>query len=429
MADDVEFRFVAASIRRANRLHRQYAEAFLERAGTKKPSIGVQFEELCDLVDAAVDDYETRHAAAADEIDQTVILNAARELLAWTRALQRRRAWLDAAEIPPIDLGSFYYLTGLAKAIVRGDTELTVVATREGSYATVVNPFRQMTTPVSQGIVLVALVPHRETRSGLLHPLLAHEIGHGVAKVHGYPEQLSRSLTPGTVETLLNDGAEKQGEQSGRPPHEERAVLDKRFVSWIEEIFCDSVATACLGATYLFSFATEVLPDDPDATGTKHPPSRQRVRFIVEHLDRLGWGPILDREVNGFMQWVRKLASETPASRGHGDDALRAAIDVGGRTIQDAVDQHVAGSLAPPDEAALAYVVELLAQHVPPAQHEDAKAISRPTIIAGCWLAALKGRGGHVDDLADAVDSPELGELLPYALELSVIVERWVAAE
>lgn len=428
MADDVEFRFVASSTRRAVRLQREYAEAFLERAQPATPSIGVQFRELCDVIDQTIDQYEQRHAAAGNVVDRTLILNAARELLAWTRALQARRAWLDGAESPPIDLGSFYFLTALAKAIVRADAELTVVATDEGSYATFVNPFRTPSVPVPKGIVLVALVPHRETRSGLLHPLLAHEIGHGVAKVHGLVDKLSTSLVQGKIEKILGDGAKKAGEQSGRPAHEERAVLDKRLGSWIEEIFCDAVATACLGATYLFSFATEVLPDDPDAAGPKHPPSRQRVRFIVAHLDRLGWGQILDREVPEFMQWVRKLASDPPTSRSVADDALREAIDEGGRSIQDAVDTHVAASTAQPDAAGLTYVEELLAQHVPPSQHEGGGAISRPTIIAGCWLSALKSRSGNIDGLADAVDSPELGQLLPYALELSVIVEHWVEA-
>jgi hypothetical protein len=78
-----------------------------------------------------------------------------------------------------------------------------------------------------------------------------------------------------------------------------------------------------------------------------------------------------------------------------------------------------------PDETALAAVADLLEQHVPPAQLIDGAALDRPTIIVGCWLAALKGRGGAADALADAVDSPELAELLPYALELSVIVDRW----
>jgi hypothetical protein len=428
VADDIEFRFVAASIRRAARLQRQYATTFLETAGAERRSIGEQFSELCDRIDQVVDDYEQRHATAADLVARRVILNAARELLAWTRSLQLRRAWLDAAATPPIDLGSLYYLSGLAKAIVRADAELTVVATHEGSYATVVNPFRAPTKPVPPGIVLVALVPHRETRSGLLHPLLVHEIGHGVAMVHGFTETLRDSLRTPAVETLLDDGAANAATHSGRTAYEERAVLDKRLAAWIEEIFCDAVATACLGATYLFSFATEVLPDDVDAAGPKHPPSRQRVRLILEHLDRLGWGTILDAEAPDFMQWVRDMATDTPAPQRSGDDALRAVIDLGGRAIQDAVDTHVTDSAVTPDDDALAHVAALLAQHVPPSQHENGDAINRPTIIAGCWLAALKSRSGNVDGLADAVDSPELGELLPYALELSVIVERWETA-
>jgi hypothetical protein len=425
VADDTEFRFVTASVRRAARLQREYVEAFLETADADRCSIGEQFAELCGQIDQIVENYEERYAATSDQLDRMLVLNAARELLVWARNLQLRRAWLDAARTPPIDLGSFYYLSGLAKAVVREDSELTVVATHEGSYATVVNPFRRPANPVPAGIVLVALIPHRETSSGLLHPLLAHEIGHGVAKVHGYTEQLQAKLTPGDVEKALEEGATQEANRSKRTPQEERAVLDKRFGAWIEEIFCDGVATACLGATYLFSFATEVLPYDVDTAGSKHPPTRQRVRLILEHLDRIGWGEFLDQEVPDFMEWVRSVVLASPSPQRPGDEALLSAIDLAGRAIQETVDEHIGIHIVVPDETALASVAGLLSQHAPPAQHEDGKAIDRPAIVVGCWLSALKSRSGTVEALVEAVDSPELRQLLPYALELSLIVDRW----
>ncbi len=428
MADDTEFRFVTASVRRAARLQREYVEAFLETANTDRRSIGEQFAELCAQIDHIVEDYEERYAATSDQLDCKLVLNAARELLVWTKNLQLQRAWLDAATTPPIDLGSFYYFSGLTKAIVRDDSELTIVATHEGSYATVVNPFRQPAHPVPHGIVLVALIPHRETSSGLLHPLLAHEIGHGVAKVHGYTDRLQARLTGGNVEEALDKGATEEAQRSKRTPKEERAVLDKRFGAWIEEIFCDGVATACLGATYLFSFATEVLPDDIDTAGPKHPPTRQRVRLILKHLDRIGWGEFLDDEVPDFMEWVRSVVLAEPSPQRPSDEALLSAIDLSGKEIQEVVDEHIGKHVVVPDENALTAVAGLLSQHVPPAQHEDGKAIDRPTIVVGCWLSALKSRSGTLEALAEAVDSPELGQLLPYALELSVIVDRWQMA-
>lgn len=275
---------------------------------------------------------------------------------------------------------------------------------------------------------MVALVPHREIRSGLLHPLLAHEIGHGVAKVHGYTEQLRTDLMVGDIEKLIVDGAKEAATESKRAATEERAVLEKRLEAWIEEIFCDAVATACLGATYLFSFATEVLPDDVDVAGPKHPPTRQRVKHILKHLDYLGWGPVIDQEVPGFATWIRGVASANATPQRPADEALRGAIDLAGERIHNTVDQHVAANSAKPDEHALEAVAKLLEQHVPPAQHDDGRPIAHPMIIAGCWLSAMKTRNGNVDALAGAVDSDEVGRLLPYALELSVIVDRWQTA-
>ena len=218
-----EFRFVTASVRRAARLQREYVEAFLETANTDRGSIGEQFAELCAQIDHIVEDYEERYAATSDQLDCKLVLNAARELLVWTKNLQLQRAWLDAATTPPIDLGSFYYFSGLAKAIVRDDSELTIVATHEGSYATVVNPFRQPAHPVPHGIVLVALIPHRETSSGLLHPLLAHEIGHGVAKVHGYTDRLQARLQ-GVMLRKHSIRAQLK-KRNGRSAHQRRSAL------------------------------------------------------------------------------------------------------------------------------------------------------------------------------------------------------------
>lgn len=425
VADCTELRFVTASVRRAARLQRDYADTFLEDARGGRALIGRQFAELCDRICEMVSDYEREYKQATDHFDRKLILNALQELLARTRDLQALRAWIDAAAAPAIDLGSFYYLAGLAKAIVREDAELTVVATHQGSYATVVNPFRQPAQPPPEGIVLVALVPRREMRTGFLHPLLAHEIGHGVAKVHGFVEQMEGQLEPDALEDILDVGAEAQSKQSRKSANAERAMLIKRLAAWREEIFCDAIGVACLGATYLFSFATEVLPDDIDSAGLKHPPTRQRVRLIIEHLDRLGWTDVLKSEVPDFMRWVREIASTAPAPQGPADEALRKAVDLIGTHIQDKVDAHLGELVFQPDRQTLAAVAELIAQHVPPAQLDDGRPIDRPTIIVGCWLAALKSGGGSIDALASAVDSAELAKLLPYALELSVIVDKW----
>lgn len=91
MADDTEFRFVTASVRRAARLQREYVDSFLETAGSER-AIGEQFAELCDKIEPVVSDYERRHAATTDALDRRLILNAVRELLAWTRNLQLRCA-------------------------------------------------------------------------------------------------------------------------------------------------------------------------------------------------------------------------------------------------------------------------------------------------------------------------------------------------
>lgn len=435
MADSAEFAFVASSVRRAAAAQRRAAEDYLADAKHGR-HLAEQFLGLCDAIVEVLGLYEEAFRDEQDLLQRLLLLSETRGLLDNTRDLQLRRVWLDAAGEPAIDLGSYYFFSALARALVHPDCELTVATQNEGSYAILVDPFKSPEELGTPPIVLVAMVPGREIRTGLLHPLLVHEVGHGVSKVHGIAAaQCAAALKRDDVKEMVHAVAQEAAaaaEQAGQtiPVEDFERLLARRLQDWIEEIVCDAVATACLGATYLLSFATEVLATNVDKTGDKHPAPRQRVRLIVEQLDRLGWKPILDAHVPDFAKWIRALAEGAPGAkpldRSPSDQLMNDVIALIGADVQQAVEQHIGDRVFRPAPAEIQGVAELLEQHVPPAQHEG-EPISRPTIIAGCWLSALKQHGGTVDRLAEAIDVPELARLLPYALELSILVDRWNA--
>lgn len=424
MVDTAEFDFVIKSAYRALDLQKQAAKRFSDTSDWRQPVLAEQLSSLIDQFEEAIQKCDCRLGSVEDDDEQKIALNEARSLLHQTRSLQERTRWLEFAAKPPIDLGSFYYLSSLAKRLIGPDCELTVVATHDGSYAMRPDFFLRGSSEESR-LPLIALIPFRELRSGLLHPLLVHEIGHGVAHIVDLGNTLFRELLDDQVGKSLRDAANVIASKTKIDAAAIEEDLFECFQFWAEEIFCDAIALACLGVSYLFAFTAEVLPKELDKATRSHPPSRQRLRLIIERLRRLGWDDVVSNEVPGLVGWLNAAATAEPCSLGPGFDDLRNGIDATGPMIQEFAEEHVGGLLLRPDAGGLEEARLLLAENVPPAQLANGGAADRGTLIAACWLSALSKAEGSLAGIVQALDSPELGQLLPYALEMSVLVEKW----
>ena len=429
---DEEFAFVTASVRRAARLQRAACLAVLaDESRAASHELALHLDRAYQAIEQRVDHREAQFAVAPDDAVKEDAVVEMRQMVWRVRGLQSNLAWLDAAGEVPIDLGTAYFVDDAARALVADRVEVTVVATDQSSYATTSNPFDPLirgwrTLPPDQPVVVVVFIPRREQHSGLLHPLIIHELGHAADSAHGLVDRIwamarGRKRLAARFSKTASEFAKDKGIDAG----EATTHIAERLRAWIAESFCDAFATQQLGPTYLYSFLAEVVAASIDDPGPAHPPPRQRVRHIVEQLDRLGWTEFMAQKDPKLDSWVRELTAVAPPYDGMpgfltwANDELRAVV-------RKEVERHVRGRIFRPDPKELEEVTELLAIRVPPAQRgAGGAAIAPASIMLCCWHAALDGAGGGPSALAVAPDAEELAELLPAALELSALVEAW----
>jgi len=339
-----------------------------------------------------------------------------------------------------LDLGTRYLVDQITATLVVGHAEVTVVAATDRSYATVTNPLRPVfelsgaTLPSSETIIVV-FVPRREQRSGLLHPLIMHELGHAANKRHNLVARVL-STEPGRKELLAVMGeARKSAEASakGEAGADELAAVAEdvaaRFVAWIEEAICDAIAAHILGPTYLYSFMAIVGTSDIDAAGDEHPTTRQRIRLLLMQLDSLGWHDVLADAAPNIDEWFREAASNAPEHADPDVACCEAALARLYQEIVDVVVDHLDGLVfhASDFDPIREEIDGLLTLGIPPCQTVRRAPIGRAAIILGSWLFAVEAQGGDLDALAVAADVPELSRLLPKALQDAAMLEAWEA--
>ena len=457
---DREFNLLAASAERTARVQRDEVKRFLDATqrqpvastkaatsvakGDSQPRRGAilakhlhgAYDALIAHVAQRVADYET----LPDAKSKVGALTEMRQMVVGARNLHRSLSWLDAAGNPPLDLGTRYLVDQITATLVVGHAEITVVAATDRSYATVTNPLRPVfelsgATLPSDETIIVVFVPRREQRSGLLHPLIMHELGHAANKRHNLVARVLMTESGSKELSTVMGGARKNAEASAKAAvgTDELATVAEdvaaRFLAWIEEAICDAIAAHILGPTYLYSFMAIVGTSDIDAAGDEHPTTRQRIRLLLTQLDGLGWHTVLGDAAPNIDEWFREAASEAP---GHADPDVACCEAALARLYQEIVDvvaDHLndlvfrASDFDPIREE----IGGLLALGIPPCQTVARAPIGRAAIILGSWLFAVEAQGGGLDALAVAADVPELSRLLPKALQDAAMLEAWEA--
>jgi hypothetical protein len=429
-AIDREFHFVASSVERAISRHAAAAREFLSYETRRGAAVCHHLVALFEAFERHVAKRRAEYAEMDDGAVKRGALVEMRKLLRSARKFQHALAWIDAAHNPPLDLGSTYFVEHAARALVTVDAEVVVVASTEFSYSTTSNPYRALTmlwggSSDRRDDVILVLVPRREQYTGLLHPLIVHELGHALDYEHravrGIVETGARrvpiDLRFGRATRRIAEAAQVEGPIAAR-------YLSNRLLKWVAEIFCDAIATEFLGPSYLYAFLAEVGAGDLDTPGTAHPPPRQRVRLMVDHLDRLGWGETMASGAPELDAWIRETAA-TKRDYGQEERFLLWALNQLAALVRRTAAARVKPHRFRPDSIQLATVRRFLEQNVPPAQFDDRTAVPRAAIILGTWLYALESVGGGIVDLGEAPHSPILAELLPKSLEMSAVVEAW----
>jgi hypothetical protein len=387
-------------------------------------------------VEKRIEDYST----LPDEESRGGAVTEMRQLVAGARNLHRSLSWLDAARDPPLDLGTRYLVDQAAAHLVSANAEVTVVAAIDRSYATVTNPLQPVfelsdDKPSDDGMAIVVFVPRREQHSGLLHPLIIHELAHAANAQYGLVDNVLKAaaenadLLAAMGDAAMEHARDGMGKATLSADELSAAseIISDRLSAWVEEAVCDTFAAQLLGPTYLYSFMAIVGTSDLDAAGEEHPPTRQRIRLILNQLDDHGWKPLLASSSKSIDKWFREQAQK-PIE--YGDVVSRFCVTAL-NSLEKEIRQEVAAHtgefafLAKDFKPLGKEIADLLGAGVPPAQTLRRKPIKRAAIILGSWLFAVKEKGGDLDALATAADVPELSSLLPKALQDAALLEAW----
>jgi hypothetical protein len=430
---DDDFEFVAASVERAARLQRRECRAVLDGGALRGLALARHLDLVYDAVEQRVRDRRAEYQLAPDDTVREDAILEMRQLVWDVRGLQSNLAWLTAAQRPPLDLGTTYFLEDAARALVASRVEVTVVSTEHTSYATSSDPWEPLISawgkglPAGEPTVVIVFIPRREERSGLLHPLIMHELGHAADSRHGVVDRVwqaagQRKRFPKRFSTAVAEFAKATGAGTA----DANDHIARRLRSWIAESLCDCVALRHLGPTYLYSFLTEVAAGSMDEAGPKHPPPRQRIRLLLENLDADGWAAVLKAGDPRIDAWIRGIAA-TKVDYTETDGFLTWAVNELRAVVRSEAGRLLVSRVFVPDVTQLSEVAALIEAGIPPAQLRNGRAASRETIILACWQSAIARAGGGPAALATAPDAPELADLLPAALELSAVTAAWSA--
>lgn len=455
---DREFSLLAASVERTARVQRGEIVHFLETAPRAETGPPIKGEGPGGGHGQSISDLEPRNGtalarhllAAYDALIAYVDLQRheyatlpgekarygatieMRKLVAGVRDLHRSLSWLDAARHPPLDLGTRYYVDELVARLVSHDAEITVVA-GERSYSKLSKPFSPVfsltgASAPAAGLPTVVYIPRREKKSGLLHPLIVHEIAHAANDQHAL---VARVLAAASADTAFVEKRARVAESLGGGVPERQAAAKEaiagRLSSWVEEALCDAFGVQLLGPTYLYAFMAIVGTSSLDRPSDEHPSTRQRIRLLLRHLDENGWAGLMADEVPEVDIWFRETAA---VQRTHGDleqDFCAGALDSIADLIAHVVADHVKGMAFDAERysAVKDEISELLGTGLPPSQTLNGRRIDRPSIILGSWLFGIHAEGGDLPALAHAPDIPQISRLLPKALQDAALLAAW----
>lgn len=456
---DREFALLAASAERTARVQRAEVVHFLKTAPRAKtvissesqapdvpysestvdlePRSGIvlagQMLAAYDTLLAYVAQQRTEYNTLPGKAAKHGAITEMRKLVAGVRDLHRSLSWLDAARNPPLDLGTRYFVDEIVAQLISPEAELTVVA-GERSYGKMSNPFSPVfaltgnSTP--EGLAIVVFIPRREKKSGLLHPLIVHEIGHAANDQHGLVARiLSATSGDPEFERTKTRTAESIG---GKAPEELAAAtesINHRLSSWVEEALCDALGAQLLGPTYLYAFMAIVGTSNLDRGSQEHPSTRQRIQLLLRQLDSAGWKPLMRDEVPEVDGWFREAAEITRAYPDPEEEFCAQALDNVADLVRLEVKKAVAGLTFRATEysAFKQEIGELLDAGLPPSQTVTGNQIGRASIILGSWLFGIHAMGDDLAALAQAADIPQISHLLPKALQDGALLAAWSA--
>ena len=197
----------------------------------------------------------------------------------------------------------------IADSILQGNPKLLLSS--EWDYVPFAYP---QTLEDLKSFVLIGM-PASETSSALLVPLAGHELGHAAWRNRGLGGGAHATLQFRCEELFKKNMDEFRKYFSEYDPHDivNKEVLPELIAAAVEdavlqaeELFCDMLAYALFGESYVYAFAYILAPGSGRVSGTKYPSYRTRMDVLKKIAETEG---VVLPDVNAL-----KFSDEAPRS-------------------------------------------------------------------------------------------------------------------
>ena len=259
-------------------------------------------------------------------------------------------------------------------------------------------------------------VPVLSPFNALMTPLLVHEIGH-TAILQANLGSAAMGIASDNLNSLL-------AQYVSDVETETRFKVHTQLVGWVDELICDSLATAICGPSYLFaaaSFLPATAHDDPTSS---HPFPSDRLRICLASLESTGWSDFMANTCPKTVGWLQQRATPGEPESEH-ERFMRDACDALVPAVESTVTNHVPAAICAEAYAAIApHALDQLRMSVP-ASEINQEPIGPWQILVLGWQRSFELYGDTPATLAKAPYDPELSRVLLRAIEMAQIRRLW----
>ena len=372
---------------------------------------------VIEQAEATLADVDTKLQASDDDATQRYAERALHRTLTEVETiLPFLRPLMESVHRDDVPIGMLVALDSAIEALLPAGADPVVHFDDAHMYSTL-DLYQMLNWPQENKPTPVAFfVPVLSPFNALMTPLLVHEIGHtailqanlGSAAMSAASDDLNRLLA-----RYVSDAETTT-----------RFKVQTQLVDWVDELLCDSLATAICGPSYLFATASFLPATAHDDPASSHPFPSDRLRFSLASLEASGWSDFMEATCPETVGWLRqRVTPRTPTSRQ--ERFLREACEALAPAIESTVSKHVSEAIDAEGYAAVApHALGQLRMRVP-ASEIDQEPIGPWQILVLGWQWSFEVHGDSPATLAQAPNDPELSRVLLRAIEMAQIRRLW----
>lgn len=389
-------------------------------------------DHVLDLLGAVEHRIGQQPAAEAPQAVRSAFARSLRQSIVVLRGAHAALPWLSATRSPTLNLGSLYMTEECARVLVGADVDLVVVPNADYMYSTTSWPFGAVIDSTSGFTAkatrrpIVLNYPLTDSDRLLIHPIFAHELGHASVNEHDLVQEVESALSADAAfVAAFQTAVVTMGTTWTSSPSTIAGTLRTYLRGWVEELLCDHLAIEAIGPAFLWAFVPFVVPLSYGEPGPSHPPNTLRLRFAIDHLDRRGWRPYMQRVAPEVTMWLDSIAADAGAPLPTHFNFLRDELLAHANVLQDAAIARAGAdtldrTIAEPESDAAARLLERLILPV-----GLTSALQPRSILLGGWQEGLREHGDSPEGIVAALSDSRLQDLVGKAIEMSVVSAAW----